>query len=63
MRVRWSEIERVQRAIGKVQGRKLSDELLLFTAKGRFTLPYWRIQNADEVMAYAGPRLLPPSSP
>ena len=39
LRVAWSEVERVQRTVGKVQGMKMSDELLVFSPKGRASLP------------------------
>ena len=52
MRVAWSEVERVQRTVGKVQGLKMSDELLVFTAKGRASLPIWRIENGEEALAF-----------
>lgn len=51
-RIAWSEVERVQRTVGKVQGMKMSDELVLYTRKGRASLPTWRTENADEVLAY-----------
>ena len=51
-RIAWSEVERVQRTIGKVRGVELSDELLVYTSKGRFSLPTWRIDNAEEALAY-----------
>jgi hypothetical protein len=51
-RIAWSEVERVQRTVGKVQGMKMSDEFVLHTRKGRASLPTWRTQNADEVLAY-----------
>ena len=51
-RVAWSEIEHVQRTVGKVQGMKMSDELLVFTAKGRASLPTWRIENGEEALAF-----------
>lgn len=52
VRVAWSEIQRVERAVGKVQGMKMSDEYLFYTARGRFSLPVWRAQYAQEVMAF-----------
>ena len=52
MRVAWNEVERVQRLVGKVQGMKMSDELLVFTARGRASLPTWRIENGDEALAF-----------
>jgi hypothetical protein len=51
-RIAWSEVERVQRTVGKVQGMKMSDELVLHTRKGRASLPTWRTVNADEALAY-----------
>ena len=51
-RIAWSEVERVQRAIGKVQGVEMSDELILFTPRGRASLPVWRMENAGEAVAY-----------
>jgi hypothetical protein len=52
LRVAWSEIERVQRTVGKVQGMKMSDELVVFTSKGRVSLPVWRTENAGEALAW-----------
>ena len=52
MRVAWSEVERVQRTVGKVQGMKMSDELVVYTTKGRASLPTWRIDNNDEAIAF-----------
>ena len=51
-RIAWNEVERVQRTVGKVQGRQMSDELLLYTKKGRASLPTWRTENAGEVLPY-----------
>ena len=51
-RIAWSEVERVQRTVGKVQGMKISDELVLYTGKGRVSLPIWRTENVDEALAY-----------
>jgi len=51
-RVAWGELQRVERVVGKVQGRTMSDEYWLYTAKGRFSLPTWRAENAAEVMAF-----------
>lgn len=51
-RVAWTEIERVQRTVGKVQGMKMSDELLIFSPKGRASLPVWRTENAEEALAF-----------
>lgn len=56
-RVAWADVQRVQRMVGRVQGLKMSDEFLLFTSQGRFSLPFWRIENAEEVMAFAATRL------
>jgi hypothetical protein len=36
----------------KVQGMKMSDELVLYTRKGRVSLPTWRTENADEALAF-----------
>lgn len=52
LRVAWNEIDRVQRTVGKVRGMKMSDELLVFSPKGRASLPTWRIENADEAVEY-----------
>ena len=30
----------------------MSDEILVFSAKGRASLPAWRIENAEEALAY-----------
>jgi len=51
-RIAWSEVERVQRTVGKVQGMKMSDELVLYTGKGRVSLPTWRTENADEALTF-----------
>ncbi len=51
-RVQWSELQRVERVVGKVQGMQMSDEFLFYTAKGRFSLPLWRMENAGEVKAF-----------
>jgi hypothetical protein len=51
-RIAWNEIERVQRTVGKVQGMKMSDELLVFSPKGRASLPVWRTENAEEALAF-----------
>ena len=51
-RIAWSEVERVQRMVGKVQGMKMSDELVLYTGKGRASLPTWRAENAEEALAW-----------
>lgn len=51
-RIAWNEIERVQRTVGKVQGMKMSDELLLFSPRGRASLPIWRTENAEEALAW-----------
>ena len=51
-RIAWNEVERVQRTVGKVQGMKMSDELVLHTGKGRASLPTWRAENAEEALAY-----------
>ena len=56
LRVAWGEIERVQRTVGKVQGVKMSDELLVFTPKGRASLPLWRTENAEEALAWFASR-------
>ena len=51
-RIAWNEVERIQRTVGKVQGMRMSDELVLHTRKGRASLPTWRTENADEALAY-----------
>jgi len=51
-RYAWSDIARVQRTVGKVQGVKMSDELLVFTGKGRVSLPSRRIVNGEEATSY-----------
>ena len=51
-RVAWTEVQRVERFVGKVQGLKMSDEFLFYTPKGRFSLPFWRMENPQEVMAF-----------
>ena len=51
-RFAWSEVRRVQRMVGKVQGVALSDELILFTDRGRASLPAWRAANAEAAVDY-----------
>jgi len=51
-RFAWSEVRRVQRTVGKVQGVALSDELILFTDRGRASLPTWRAANAEAAVDY-----------
>ena len=51
-RFAWSDVQRVQRTVGKVQGVQMSDELIVFTGKGRASLPSWRISNGEESLAY-----------
>ena len=51
-RFAWSDVRRVQRNVGKVQGVALSDELLLFTDRGRASLPTWRTDNAEAAVEY-----------
>ena len=52
LRVAWNEIERVERTVGKVQGMKMSDELLVFSPRGRASLPTWRTENAEEALVF-----------
>jgi hypothetical protein len=51
-RVAWSELQRVERVVGKVRGMRMSDEYLFYTTKGRFSLPSLRMDNAQEVMTF-----------
>ena len=51
-RFAWSDVRRVQRTVGKVQGVALSDELILFTDRGRASLPAWRAGNAEAAVDY-----------
>lgn len=53
-RIAWDEIERVQRTVGTVKGVRMSDELVVHTAKGRVSLPTWRAENAEEALVYFG---------
>ena len=51
-RIGWNEVHLVQRTVGKVQGVRLSDEILLFTDRGRASLPTWRAANAEAATDY-----------
>jgi hypothetical protein len=51
-RIAWSEVRRVQRTVGKVKGVALSDEMILFTDRGRASLPTWRAANAGAAQDY-----------
>ncbi|WP_114952602.1 hypothetical protein [Sphingosinicella terrae] len=53
-RIAWGEIERLERTVGKVQGIKMSDEVLVFTRQGRVSLPMWRMENMEEALVYFG---------
>jgi hypothetical protein len=51
-RFAWSEVRRIQRHVGKVRGVSLSDELILFTDRGRASLPTWRAGNPEAAAQY-----------
>ena len=51
-RFAWSDVERVQRTVGKVQGVQMSDELIVYTKRGRASLPSWRIVNGEDALSY-----------
>jgi hypothetical protein len=58
-RIAWSEFTEVVHTIGSVQGARVSNEYLLRSPKGRVSLPFWRMQNAQEGLDYLL-RHLPP---
>jgi hypothetical protein len=52
-RVRWSEVTRIQHAVGEVAGSRLSNEYLISTSgSGRTSLPVWRATNGTEALDY-----------
>jgi hypothetical protein len=56
-RVAWGDFTRVRRVRASVQGAGLSEEILLESRGGRVSLPLWRIDRAEEALAFLSRRL------
>jgi hypothetical protein len=52
-RIAWAEVTRVERAQGTMNGKVLSDELLLSTPKGTVSVPLWRAENPTAAREFA----------
>ena len=51
-RVNWPEVTRIQHVVGKVSGAQMSDEYVVWSPKGRSSLPLWRAANRTEALDY-----------
>jgi len=55
--IAWTDVTRVRRVQGTMNGNVLSDELQLSTPRGTVSLPLWRAEDPVAIRAYALQRL------
>ena len=51
-RFAWQDVELIRHVVNEVKGARVSDEYLVWTSKGRSSLPVWRATHPNEALDY-----------